>query len=330
MHLCLGLRPDTETGLFAPDDLTYAKQLGVTHAQFRTEWMLAPSKKGAIPRDKLGRCCEQLDAAGLVAGVALLPQGRDTQYWEARLGTPGRDQEIDDVCESLRNIAEVGISVVEWTWSIPDVWGSIPGGRTVGRGGARVRSFDYDLVEKAGPVTPEEAVDADQMWERLSYFMQRVIPVAEECGLRMALHPHDPPTPFLRGEARILGNVEGLKKFIELVPSPANGLNFCQGTVAEMQADVIETIRYFGERDKINHVHFRDITGTTFSFNETFVDDGDTDMVAAMRAYHEVGYRYAMMPDHTPRIAGDTSYGHIGRGFALGYIRGLMDAMAAE
>ena len=327
MHLCLGLRPDPDTGLFAPDDLAYARQLGVTHAQFRTEWMLEPTKKGPIPQDKLQRCCDQLHAEGLAAAVALLPQGRETQYWEARLGTPGRDREIDDVCESLRNIGAAGVPVVEWTWSIPDVYGSVPGGNNLGRGGAQVRVFDYALVEETGPVTPREATSAEQMWERLEYFLERVVPVAEECGLRLALHPHDPPTPFLRGEARALGSVEGMKKLVELVPSPANGLNFCQGTVAEMGVDVIGAIRYFGERDKINHVHFRNVKGAMPSFQESFIDDGDTDMRAAMGAYHEVGYRYSMMPDHTPRVAGDTSYGHIGRAFAVGYMRALIQTV---
>ncbi len=326
MHLCLGLRPDPETGEFAAEDLAYAKQLGVDHAQIRTEWMLEPTKKGPVPRERLLRCREQLEAAGIALAVVLLPQGRDTQYWQARLGAPGRDQEIEDVCESLRAISEAGVPVVEWTWSIPDVWGNIKGKTNWGRGGAGVRAFDYDLVEKAGPVTPSEAVSAEEMWDRLGYFMQRVMPVAEECGLRMALHPHDPPTPFLRGEARVLGSIEGLKRFVEMVPSPANGLNFCQGTIAEMEADVIAAIRYFGERDKINHVHFRDISGTTFSFRETFVDNGDTNMVAAMQAYREIGYRYCMMPDHTPRVAGDSGYGHTGRAYALGYIRALMQA----
>jgi len=330
MHLCLGLRPNPETGQFAPDDLAYATQLGVNHTQIRTEWMLEPTKKGPIPSDALARCRDQLDAAGIALAVVLLPQGRDTQYWEARLGTPGREREVEDVCESLRVIADMGVPVVEWTWSIPDVWGSITGNTDWGRGGARVRAFDYDLVEKAGPVTPAEAVSAEEMWERVGWFLERIVPVAEEVGVRLALHPHDPPTPFLRGEARVLGTLEGLRRLIELQPSPANGLNFCQGTVAEMGVDVIEAIRWFGERDRINHVHFRNVKGAVPSFEESFIDDGDTDMVAAMRAYRDTGYRYAMMPDHTPRIAGDSSYGHIGRAFALGYMRALMQALDAE
>jgi mannonate dehydratase len=185
------------------------------------------------------------------------------------------------------------------------------------------------VVKDIGPVEPEEAMDADTMWERLLWFLERIVPTAEEVGVRLALHPHDPPTPWLRGEARIIGTIEGLQRLIEEVPSPVNGLNFCQGTIAEMGADVVAAIHWFGERDRINHVHFRNVKGSVPRFDESFIDDGDTDMYAAMRAYHEVGYRYAMMPDHTPAIAGDTPWGHRGRAYALGYMRALMEAVAA-
>ena len=191
-----------------------------------------------------------------------------------------------------------------------------------------VRRFDYDLVKDV-PAYAGEAVEADEMWERLEYFLTRIVPVAEEAGVRLALHPHDPPTPYLRGEARILNSFEGMKRLVELVPSEVNGLNFCQGTVAEMGIDVIGAIRYFGERDKLNHVHFRNVKGSVPRFDESFVDDGDTDMLEAVRAYHEVGYRYAMMPDHTPHIAGDSPYGHRGRAYAIGYMRALMQAVGA-
>ncbi len=320
MYLCLGL---TE---FSDETLAFAKQLGVDYVKICGGHLMGPAQQGVLPADGLQALQEKLDRFGLSLAVVLLPQGRDTQYWNARLGRPERDQEIEDVCETIRVIAAAGVPVVEWTWSIPDVWGSISGDNDWGRGGARVRRFDYDLVKEV-PAYPGEAVEAEEMWERLEYFLSRIVPVAEETGVRLALHPHDPPTPYLRGEARILSSFEGMKRLVELVPSEANGLNFCQGTVAEMGIDVIGAIRYFGERDKINHVHFRDVKGAVPKFDESFVDDGDTDMLEAMRAYHEVGYRYAMMPDHTPRIAGDSPQGHRGRAYAIGYMRGLMEAV---
>ncbi len=324
MHLCLGMRPSASPAEFDPDDLAFAAQLGVEHAQIRTEGLITRERGNVLHADDLERIAEQFDAAGIALAVALLPQGRGSQYWHARLGRPEREQEAEDVCETLRVIGSFGVPVVEWTWSVPDVFG---GTRAQGRAGAGVRRFDYDAVKDPGPVEPDEAMDADTMWEHLLWFLRRIVPAAEEAGVRLALHPHDPPTPWLRGEARIIGSIEGLQRLFEEVPSPVNGLNFCQGTIAEMGADVVAAIRWFGERDRINHVHFRNVKGAVPRFDECFIDDGDTDMLAAMRAYHEVGYRYAMMPDHTPALAGDTPYGHRGRAFALGYMRALMDAV---
>ncbi len=327
MKLCLGLRPTISPTEFDTDDLAFAAQLGVEHAQIRLEGLVTRDRGNVLHAEDLERIVEQLDAHGITLAVVLLPQGRDTQYWNARLGRPEREQEVEDVRETLRVIGSFDVPVVEWTWSVPDVFGSTHG---EGRGGARVRRFDYEAVKDVGPVEACEAMDADVMWERLLWFLRQIIPAAEETGVRMALHPHDPPTEWLRGEARIIGNIPGLQRLFEEVPSPANGLNFCQGTVAEMGVDVIDAIRWFGERDRINHVHFRNVKGAVPLFDESFIDDGDTDMLAAMRAYSEVGYRYAIMPDHTPGVAGDTAYGHRGRAFALGYMRALIDAANRE
>ncbi|MGC9319631.1 MAG: mannonate dehydratase [Armatimonadota bacterium] len=327
MKLCLGMRLSGEPAMFDPRDLAFAAQLGVPCVKICGSDLISRQDGNVLHSEDLERIIEQLDGYGIELAVVLLPQGRGTQYWNARLGRPEREQEAEDVRETLRVIGSFGVPVVEWTWSVPDVWGSTT---AEGRGGARVRRFDYDAVKDVGPVEPDEAMDADTMWERLIWFLEQIVPTAEEEGLRLALHPHDPPTPQLRGEARIIGTMEGLKRLIEAVPSPVNGLNFCQGTVAEMGVDVIEAIRWFGERDRINHVHFRNVKGHVPRFDESFVDDGDTDMLQAMRAYRDVGYRWAMMPDHTPRIEGDTRYGHCGRAYAIGYMRALIEAVRRE
>lgn len=324
MKLCLGMRLHGEPALFDPDDLAFAAQFGVQGVKICGSDLISRENGNVLHAEDLERIIEQLDEYGIELAVVLLPQGRDTQYWNARLGRPEREQELEDVCETLRVIGGFGVPVVEWTWSVPDVWGST---QAPGRGGCTVRRFDYEAVRDVGPVEVEEAMDADIMWERLLWFLRGIVPTAEEADLRLALHPHDPPTEWLRGEARIIGNIPGLKRLFEEVPSPVNGLNFCQGTVAEMGVDVIDAIRWFGEQDRINHVHFRDVKGAVPLFDESFIDDGDTDMVEAMRTYHEVGYQYAMMPDHTPAVAGDTPYGHRGRAYALGYMRALMDVI---
>ena len=327
MKLCLGLKPTISPTEFDPDDLAFAAQLGVEHAQVRTERLISRENANVLHAADLERIVEQLDAHGITLAVVLLPQGRETQYWAARLGRPEREEEVANVCETLRVIGSFGVPVVEWTWSVPDVFGST---RALGRGGADVRRFDWEAVKDVGPIEAEEAMDADVMWERVLWFLRAIIPAAEEAGVRLALHPHDPPTQWLRGEARIIGSIEGLQRLVEEVPSPANGLNFCQGTIAEMGVDVLDAIRWFGERDRINHVHFRNVKGCVPCFDECFIDDGDNDMYEAMRAYRACGYEYAMMPDHTPMIAGDTAWGHRGRGYAIGYMRALMDVVNRE
>ena len=194
------------------------------------------------------------------------------------------------------------------------------------RGGASTRYFDYEKAKQAPPEPSFEA-STDEVWERIRYFLERVVPEAEKAGVKLALHPDDPPVPNLKGETRVLGSLEGLKHLIEIVPSDANGLNFCQGTIAEMGADVIEAIRYFGSRDKINHVHFRNVNGSIPQFHETFIDNGDVDMLEAIRAYEEVGYTGTIMPDHTPKVVEDSSWRHRGRAFSLGYLKALMEVV---
>ena len=151
-------------------------------------------------------------------------------------------------------------------------------------------------------------------WERITYFLDRVVPVAEEYKVRMGCHPQDPGMPKgkgWRGVETVLGSVDGLKRFVSIKESPYHGLNFCQGTVSEMLAkpgeEIFDVIRYFGSRGKIFSVHFRNIAGGFLNFRETFIDDGDVDMLKAMRVYREIGFDGMMMPDHVPQIEGDTN-----------------------
>lgn len=321
MKLCTGVTD------FLDETFQFAQQLGVECIKICGGQLMPPKQCEVVPKDDLHRLQDRLADYDLTLDVFLLPQGPETQYWNARFGRPERDREIEDACKTIQICGEAGVPVVEWTWSIIDVWGSTGG--EWGRGGARIRRYDYDLVKDVAP-EPGWAVDTDEMWERLEYFLRRIVPAAEQAGVRLALHPQDPPQPWLKGEARILSDFASMKRVIEMVPSEANGLNFCQGTVAEQAgADVIEMIRYFGERDKINHVHFRDVRGSVPKFDEVFVDEGDVDMLEAMRAYHEVGYRYAIMPEHSPGVVGDTR-GLRGRAFMLGYTKALMQAVGAK
>jgi mannonate dehydratase len=245
---------------------------------------------------------------------------------------PERDREIDAICTMIRNCGQAGIPIVKYNLTILGVVRTAP---TNGRGGARYSTFRYRDAKQDPPLTEAGQVSADEMWENITYFLDRVVPVAEEAKVRIACHPHDPGMPEpegFRGVHRVLGSVAGLKRFIEIHRSPYHGLNFCQGTVTEMLRDpnreIHDVIRYFGTRKKIFNVHFRNIRGGFLDFQETFPDAGDVDMLSALRTYKEVGYDGMLMPDHVPVIEGDTG-GRQAFAFSFGYIRGLLNAVQA-
>jgi mannonate dehydratase len=172
------------------------------------------------------------------------------------------------------------------------------------------------------------------MWDNLKYFLERVVPVAEETGVKMAMHPDDPPLSPIRGMGRIMSSIENYEKLLDLVPSPVNGIALCQGNFTLMTDDLPGVIRHFGSKSKIFFVHFRDVRGTAQKFEETFHDEGKTDMLACMRAYRDIGYEGVCRPDHVPTMEGDSNerpmYSSIGRLFAIGYIKGLREAVYAD
>lgn len=246
--------------------------------------------------------------------------------------SPERDKAIDDVCMSLRNAAKAGLPAVKYNMT---VLGVLTSGRTEGRGGTSAREWDLSKAKQDPALTEAGPSMGPAMWERITYFLNRVIPVANEYKVRMACHPHDPgvpPTGF-RGVDRVIGTVEGLKKFISIQESPYHGLNFCQGTVTEMLQDpgkeIFDVIRFFGSRKKIFNVHFRNIRGKRDKFVETYPDEGDINFYKAMKVYKEVGYPYMMMPDHMPSHPDDPG-GNQAFSFAYGYIKGLIQAVQNE
>jgi len=246
--------------------------------------------------------------------------------------SPERDREIDGICQMIKNAAKAGISSLKYNMSILGVPRSEP---TRGRGGATYSTFSYAKARQDA-LTAAGRVPADAYWERITYFLERVVPVAEEHKVRLACHPHDPGMPKgqgFRGVETVLGSVAGLKRFVAIRESPYHGLNFCQGTVSEMLEDpgrqIFDVIRWFGSRKKIFNVHFRNIEGRFLDFRETFIDDGAVDMLRALRVYRDVGYDGMMMPDHVPTIAGDQSRRQA-FAFTFGYIKALIRAVDAE
>ena len=246
---------------------------------------------------------------------------------------PERDRAIADICTMIRHAGQAGIPMVKYNLTFIGV---VRTERTTGRGGVSLSTFDYAKGKQEPPLTEAGRITEQIYWDRIDYFLKRVVPAAEEAKVKIALHPQDPGMPKgqgWRGVETVLGSVEGLKRFVETSASPYHGLNFCQGTVSEMLAkpgeEIYDVIRYFGSRGKIFNVHFRNIRGGFLKFQEVLPDDGDVDMPRALRTYREVGYDGMIMPDHVPQIVGDVG-GQKAFAFCFGYIQALLQQLRAE
>ncbi len=251
---------------------------------------------------------------------------------KVKLGLPGRDEEIEHVIDLIRNLGALRIET--WCYEWMPVFNWLRTSTTVpARGGALATGYDNELM-KSAPLTEFGIVTEEELWKNLKYFLECVVPVAEEANVKLAMHPDDPPLSPIRGLGRIMRSIENYQRLIDLIPSPINGIALCQGNFTLMTDDLPTVIRHFGKQNKIFFVHFRDVRGTPEKFVETFHDEGKTDMLACMQAYREVGYEGVCRPDHVPTMEGDSndnpSYSSIGRLFAIGYIKGLRQAVYNE
>jgi mannonate dehydratase len=327
----------TQFGAAPSDDTLRAiAALGVKHI---CSGFPAPQSDAQWTVDGLHRLRDRMASFGI--NLVMVPLPLSSSYITRAenpaimLGkSPERDREIDKICGMIRDCAKAGIPAVKYNMTI---LGVVRTKRTRGRGGASYSTFNYDEAEaQNSPLTPAGPVSADEMWERITYFLKRIVPVANEYKIRIACHPHDPAMPVksgYRGVHRVLGTVDGLKRFVSISASPYHGLNFCQGTVSEMLENpaeqIYDVIRYFGERKKLFNVHFRNIRGHFLNFQETFPDNGSVNMPRAMRTYKEVGYEYMVMPDHAPKIEGDTG-GKQAFAFEYGYIAAMLQTVQGE
>lgn len=247
-------------------------------------------------------------------------------HYKIKLGLLGRDEEIEIFKQVLRNMAALDIPVLCYNFMPQSGWYRTSFAKK-GRGGALVTAFDSKLMQAAPQLTEAGTQTDIQIWDNYKYFMDKVLPVAEACKVKLALHPDDPPVPSLQGVSRIFRNVENFDKALELYPSDYNGITFCQGSFAAMNEDIPSLIRHFGR--KIFFVHFRDIRGDADAFEETFHDEGQTDMKACMRAYKEIGFDGVIRTDHAPVMAGESgenpAYEMLGHIFATGYLKGLLE-----
>ena len=304
------------------DRLQICQQMGVTHA-------ITGSNFWDIGRDQYAAAAKKLkedfETAGFkIAGI----EGHPVRFEKIKLGLDGRDEEIENTNAAIEALSKAGIDMICYNFMAGLGWYrttfDIPE-----RGGAMTSEFSFrDSVQEG--LTEWGEVSEDRMWDNITYFLERVIPVAEKYNVKMALHPDDPPISPLRGIARICTSANNFRRIMNIAPSPVNGVTFCQANFRAMGENIYDVAREFCESGKVFFVHFRDIEGKADRFHETFHDNGPTDMAKMLEIYSRSGFVGPIRPDHAPTMAGESDeskgYGMTGKVFAFGYMKGLMDA----
>ncbi len=300
-----------------------AAQIGVTHAISTVASQLTKVTSDKY-LDTLKRMKDDYEAAGIkIAGVESHPVAAE----KIKLGLPGRDEEIANYRVALESMGKLGIPMCCYNFMAGLGWyrtrTDVPE-----RGGALTSEFDYDTAEKEGP-TRWGTITEKQMWDNITYFVKRIMPVAEDAGVQMALHPDDPPLSPLRGIARICTSAENFRRIMDIYPSPINGVTFCQANFKAMGEDIYAVAKEFTEAGKNFFVHFRDIEGQGKHFRETFHDNGPTDMARMLKIYYDAGFDGPVRPDHAPTLEGESNdnpgYAMVGKVLAIGYMRGIME-----
>ena len=307
------------------------KQLGVSHIY------MASSPPIPWQEADIRSMMDRLKEGGLTLGNMMIPWMTPSgtangSFPRAIYGKPGRDEEIEKVRQSIRAAGRAGLPVVEYNWYAHRATEGYY--QEVGRGGATLHAFDYDRMKDLPPLPEEGAHSLEEMWANITYFLKAVVPVAEESGVRLALHPNDPPVPISRGSGQIMGSLEGWKRLVEIVPSKSNGITFDCGVTRELGEDPVEVCRYFGAKDCINQVHFRNVRMRVprQKYTEVFSDEGEVDMLGVMKELVRQKYPRLVYPEHpqgldADRAAGNGSYG--GWVYNVAYARATLQAALA-
>jgi mannonate dehydratase len=327
----IGLR--SHTG--APERLQFAQQIGADGASIWASACPGYSERCYLTVDNVLEMRERFATYDLeLTGIGLGGECVKHQL----LGLPERDREIENVSRTIQSIGQAYADGAPSPVVIIDqrttYWATSGSAKhtgyerlPVGRGGTVLQTFDADRLDDEEDVGPAGNVSNAKVWSRIAYFYERIVPVAEASRVRLATHPDDPPMALYRGVHQALISLQGLRQLVDLVPSTYNGLLLCLGCMQEAGEDVPQVIRYFGGRDKIFYVHFRNVVGGVPKYTEVLPHEGDGDMVANLSALKEVGYRGYIVPDHQFGFLGDDDWARCSRAWQVGYIKGLMQAL---
>jgi len=303
--------------------LRFAAQYGVKDILLNNP-ILQEEKPGVWSKKELVKLKLSIESYNLqLSAIENVP----THFYDhIMLNGPNKNMQIENMIQNIENMADVGIPIFGYNWMPSHVWRTNP--RYI-RGGAIATAFDYESA-KNYPLTHDREYSEDEMWESLEEWIKIITPIAEKKNIRLGIHPCDPPVEKLGGIPQLLRSFESYKRLIEIVDSPSNGIEFCQGTFSEMEdakdGGIYEMIDYFSSRKKILYVHFRNVSGTVPKFNEEFINSGYVDMHKAMNIYLKNGFDSFFIDDHVPQTNNDTEWGHAGRAFANGYIQALIES----
>lgn len=301
------------------------RQLGVDH-------VIAGGGRIPWEEGRLRDMMDRLRSNGLTLANLMIAGFPNAIY-----NRPDRDADIEKVIQSIKAAGKVGLPVIEYNWYAHRAMEGYF--EETGRAGAGWTGFDYERMKNLPPLQEEGAHTLDEMWTNISYFLKAVVPEAAKAGVRLALHPNDPPAPISRGSQQIMGTIEGWKKLVGIVDSPSNGITFDCGVTREMGGDPVEVCRWFASRDRINHVHFRNVKVQKVyeRYTEVFLDEGENNMFAVMKELIKHKYTRLIYPEHPraldydrerqnfhPQYPGGGAYAAYA--FNVGYTRAMMQA----
>ncbi len=343
--------------MLTPDHFRFARQVGATHivahlvdyfkggghatkdnqpTGSKWGWGLAGDPKAIWTLEELVALRKNVEAAGLKLEAI---ENFDPAHWhDVLLDGPKKREQMENVKTIIRRLGAAGIPVMGYNFSLAGVCGRSSG--PYARGGAEsvgvfsgmeepmpkgmVWNMIYDANAPEGDVPP---ISSDELWRRLGEFLHEVLPVAEAAGVKLAAHPDDPPLPTMRGQPRLVFQPRLYQRLLDVSPSRSNTLEFCIGTLAEMtEGDIYETVTQYARTGRLGYVHFRNIHGHVPDYYETFVDDGDVDMLRVLRILKKSGFDGVIIPDHTPQVHCPAPW-HAGMAHALGFLAGAIKSL---